>query len=686
MASMSQLADDIFTCTLCVEKFREPRTLPCLHTFCRSCLGLYIRQTMVKGTFMCPLCGQETKSEISGLSVDQWMETFVANHFIVSLLKISETRESEKSCGICKQEHVLVEAISWCKECLEALCEECERVHGRIKASRDHHTVSIEYLENGGLEKLLRLKRGPLDCADHKGNPLSMVCLNCKKFVCETCTAVTHVGCKQIQTADKVAIDLKKDILVAKDNIISHRQAAQNLSKISQEHLEGLTKSRDAVLADISRHVEVMMGLVLEKQNKLIAEVEFMYEKQRDHISERVLNGDVRINSLHKAERFLDQLLMYGSEVDVLNNFENIAKQIQILNKQVPVVNQTRDSMQMKYIQDRKSVESLRSVPSLGEVRVIKASKQSVKMKPEATLTLPPPQIPTAPSQGLTSHRKTPGSTRGTPRTRVVSSFSGRSRSDTMRTDIRGVLLLRSGDVVVMDVHFRNKRLKKFTPRGKLVSEADLGECPHSIALVSQTEAVVTLPKSREFAFFTIGGTLHLTGKIKTQKSYFSLASSSEQVLATVGLSAPDVLSIDVISCNGEILNTISLDRAKFHRIPLDLTLSPSGDLLLLCPGRDVLTCINMSGDVLYTYQPSKAQEVKGPICVTTDTQGRTLLVDKASSKIHVISGDGIHQGELLSRRDGLREPQVAVVGDSGITVVAQTNGEIKLFTIAKIL
>ncbi|XP_067660358.1 E3 ubiquitin-protein ligase TRIM56-like [Haliotis asinina] len=683
MASMSQLADDIFTCTLCVEKFREPRTLPCLHTFCRSCLGLYIRQTMVKGTFNCPLCGQDTKSEVSGLSVEQWMETFVANHFIVSLLRISETRQSEKACDICKQEHVLVEAVSWCKECLEALCEECERVHGRSKASRDHHTVSIEYLENEGLDKLLRPKRGPLDCGDHKGKPLSMVCLKCKKFVCETCTAVKHAGCKQIQKADKIFTDLKKDITVAKDSITSFRQSAQNLSKTSQEHLESLTKSRDEVLEDISDHVKAMMDLVLEKRNKLVAEVEAMYEKQRENISERVLNGDVRVNSLYKSEKFLDQLLMYGSEVDVLNNFDNIAKQIHILNKQVPVVNQARDAMQMKFIHDRRSVDSLRSLPSLGEVRVVKSGKPSLKTKPEAALALPPTKA-SVPSKGLSSPRKTPVSTRRTPRTRLVSSFSGRSRNDTMKTDIRGILLLRSGDVVIMDVHFRNKRLKKFTPRGKLVSEVDLGDCPHSIALVSQTEAVLTLPKSREFAFVTVGGTLHLTGKIKTRKSYFSLASSSEQVLATVGLSAPDVLSIDVISCNGDILNRVSLDRDKFHRIPLDLTLSPSGDLILLCPGRNVLTCINMTGDILYTYQPSKAQEVKGGVSVTTDTQGRTLLVDKTSSKIHVISGDGIHQGELFSRRDGLHEPQAAVVGDSGITVVAQANGEIKFFATAK--
>ena len=33
---------DLLTCTLCSESLIEPRSLPCLHNFCKVCLGAYI--------------------------------------------------------------------------------------------------------------------------------------------------------------------------------------------------------------------------------------------------------------------------------------------------------------------------------------------------------------------------------------------------------------------------------------------------------------------------------------------------------------------------------------------------------------------------------------------------------------------------------------------------------------------
>ncbi|XP_055957740.1 E3 ubiquitin-protein ligase rnf8-like [Patella vulgata] len=42
MEGASQLRDRYLTCSICYEVFTEPKTLPCLHSFCEKCLSDYI--------------------------------------------------------------------------------------------------------------------------------------------------------------------------------------------------------------------------------------------------------------------------------------------------------------------------------------------------------------------------------------------------------------------------------------------------------------------------------------------------------------------------------------------------------------------------------------------------------------------------------------------------------------------
>jgi hypothetical protein len=91
----------------------------------------------------------------------------------------------------------------------------------------------------------------------------------------------------------------------------------------------------------------------------------------------------------------------------------------------------------------------------------------------------------------------------------------------------------------------------------------DTGECPYGMALIHESDLIVTHPRAREFVFVTAGGTLHVTGRIKTPKSYFSLASSANDgVLAAVGSNPPEPPSIDLISFDGEV-NKIALNNIE---------------------------------------------------------------------------------------------------------------------------
>ena len=79
---------EMLTCAICMEEFRSPRSLPCLHTFCQTCLGDYlVRKHVRPGTsFACPTCRETVvlpKQGVTGLR---------SNFLIQSMLGLLETK------------------------------------------------------------------------------------------------------------------------------------------------------------------------------------------------------------------------------------------------------------------------------------------------------------------------------------------------------------------------------------------------------------------------------------------------------------------------------------------------------------------------------------------------------------------------------------------------------------------
>ena len=57
-----QKLDDELTCPVCTDHFKEPKVLPCLHYYCKTCIADLIKRA--KGRpFNCPECRREAEAE-----------------------------------------------------------------------------------------------------------------------------------------------------------------------------------------------------------------------------------------------------------------------------------------------------------------------------------------------------------------------------------------------------------------------------------------------------------------------------------------------------------------------------------------------------------------------------------------------------------------------------------------------
>ena len=60
--SMSlQKLDDELTCSVCTDHFKEPKVLPCLHYYCKTCIADLIKRAK-RRPFNCPECRREAQA------------------------------------------------------------------------------------------------------------------------------------------------------------------------------------------------------------------------------------------------------------------------------------------------------------------------------------------------------------------------------------------------------------------------------------------------------------------------------------------------------------------------------------------------------------------------------------------------------------------------------------------------
>ncbi|XP_066284800.1 E3 ubiquitin-protein ligase TRIM56-like [Branchiostoma lanceolatum] len=137
-------ADESLVCQVCLEDFKQPKMLPCLHTLCQQCLERFLATEPV-GKLDCPTCQQEvTLSEIE-----------LKSNFLIGKMgdilkqqskgKTSVARENGIPCTVCR---VGNSAQFYCLECAEYLCQTCNDIHRRFKATTAHNVVTIQDLRS----------------------------------------------------------------------------------------------------------------------------------------------------------------------------------------------------------------------------------------------------------------------------------------------------------------------------------------------------------------------------------------------------------------------------------------------------------------------------------------------------------------------------------------------------------
>ena len=143
---ISEKCEQLLSCPICLDRFNNPRTLSCHHSFCMVCIKKLPQKD--DATVLCPVCRLPTKLDEKGAS--GLPAAFIMN--MISDLDTVVKNNPVQECDIHESEKII-----YCDTCSEFICfkcykelhdgHDCEQTDAKLKQHEEQTKIFLQQLE-----------------------------------------------------------------------------------------------------------------------------------------------------------------------------------------------------------------------------------------------------------------------------------------------------------------------------------------------------------------------------------------------------------------------------------------------------------------------------------------------------------------------------------------------------------
>ncbi|XP_034034179.1 tripartite motif-containing protein 3b isoform X1 [Thalassophryne amazonica] len=258
-----QIDKQFLVCSICLDHYCNPKVLPCLHTFCESCLQTYIPPESL--TLSCPVCRQTSILPEKGVCALQ------NNFFITNLMEVLQ-RDPE--------------------------------------CSRPEACSVLESVSAAAAGK-------PLCCPNHEGQVMEFYCESCETAMCLDCTEGEHrehvtVPLRDVVEQQKTALKMQLDAI--RNRLPQLTAAIELVSEIGRQ----LNERKNEAVAEITNTFQELEKALHQRKTALITDLENICSTKQKVLQAQLsslLQGTEHIQS---SCSFTEQALSHGSATEVL--------------------------------------------------------------------------------------------------------------------------------------------------------------------------------------------------------------------------------------------------------------------------------------------------------------------------------------------------------------------------------
>uniref|UniRef100_A0A8C1Z8J0 Tripartite motif-containing protein 16-like n=1 Tax=Cyprinus carpio TaxID=7962 RepID=A0A8C1Z8J0_CYPCA len=295
----ARVSQDELLCTVCLDLLKDPVTIQCGHSYCKSCIKNCWDQ---KRVYSCPQCRQT-------FSPNTILAELVEKLTTITLSADCYAGAGDVQCDVCTGRKY--KATKSCLMCLNSYCQTHFDRHEELHSCKPHKVIEA----TGRLQEMI--------CQKHE-KLLEVFCHTDQKCICVLCTMDEHKNHDTVSAAAQRAEKQKQ----LKETQKTFEQRIQQREKDLQqlrETVESHKRSAQTAMEDSERIFTELIRSIERSRSELILLIRDQEKTAVSRAEEQLEILEQEINDLRRRDAELEQLSHTQDHIQFLQIFQSLS-------------------------------------------------------------------------------------------------------------------------------------------------------------------------------------------------------------------------------------------------------------------------------------------------------------------------------------------------------------------------
>ncbi|XP_048018267.1 E3 ubiquitin/ISG15 ligase TRIM25-like [Megalobrama amblycephala] len=312
--SRISVAEDQFSCSICLDLLKDPVTIPCGHSYCMSCITDCWNQDDVEEVYSCPQCRQ-TFTPRPALGKNTMLVEVVE--------KLKQTKQSRPAlsyagpgdvgCDFCTGRKR--KAVKSCLVCLNSYCQSHFKCHEESPLKKRHKVTDA----TGRLQEMI--------CPQHD-RLLEVFCRTDQQCICLMCTMDEHKNHDTV-SAEAERTEKQKQVGNAQGKIQQRAQERQNEILELREAIQTHKHSAEAAVEVSEKIFNKLIRSIKKNRSEVTRMIRNQEKAAVSRAEERLEQLEQEIDDLFRRDAELEQLSQTDDHIHFIESFQSLSEPLE---------------------------------------------------------------------------------------------------------------------------------------------------------------------------------------------------------------------------------------------------------------------------------------------------------------------------------------------------------------------